>query len=416
MCTKTNSTYRQANTLTFSTTWFPSHRDIPQMLDIDGRIEHTVGLARDWADQCTYQGPYREVVAAIVAGAASAHPQRDRRHRGGGDDIVAGGLRRRAQLGLSFLLASRRFADVVGADHLPGYVEEAKFWRDWLLRAIAGDPQDLQIMYAVDGGRDLPERELDHLPGYAGSRPVRIGNGAVDQRQSDVLGEVMMALELAREAHGASEAAWELQRTLVDELADHWREPDNGLWEIRGEPQHFTHSRLMVWVAFDRAVQAVETYGLDGPVEKWRAIRDEVREEILAKGFNQDRNIVRPALRHDRSRRFAAVLRVRRVPTGRRPQGAGDDRGDRAGPDARRPGPSLPNPVRRRRARGRRASVSGVFVLAGSCLCPRGTRRRRRGTDGPAGRAGQRCRPLVRGVRPPGTSGWSAISRKRSRT
>ena len=137
-------------------------------------------------------------------------------------------------------------------------------------------------MYAVDGARRLPEHELDHLAGYAGSAPVRIGNGAVDQRQTDVLGEVMIAFEQARRA-GVTETrnSWSLQRSLVDDLADHWDRPDNGLWEIRGPQRHFTHSRVMVWAAFDRAVRAVEEHGLDGPVDRWRQVRDEVRAEVL---------------------------------------------------------------------------------------------------------------------------------------
>jgi len=129
----------------------------------------------------------------------------------------------------------------------------------------------MQIMYAVDGGRDLPERELSHLDGYAGSRPVRIGNAAVDQRQTDVMGEIMAALDLARE-QGLEDTpqSWSLQRALVTNLANHWDEPDNGLWEIRGPLRHFTHSRVMVWVALDRAINAVERHGLKGPVERWR--------------------------------------------------------------------------------------------------------------------------------------------------
>ena len=166
-----------------------------------------------------------------------------------------------------------------------GYTDEARLWRSWLLRAVAGDPEDLQIMYAVDGARRLPERTLDHLPGYAGSRPVRIGNGAVDQRQSDVLGEVMIALEHTRHAFGAhDENSWALQRTLVDDLTRYWDQRDHGLWEIRGEPRHFTHSRVMVWAAFDRAVRAVEEYDLPGDVEEWRRLRDLVRDEVLEKG------------------------------------------------------------------------------------------------------------------------------------
>ena len=174
-----------------------------------------------------------------------------------------------------------------------GYVEEAELWRNWLLRAVAGDPQDLQIMYGVDGRRRLPESDLDHLPGYADSRPVRIGNAAVEQLQHDVLGEVMEALALNRVAFAASrrdENSWALQRALVAELASHWQEPDNGLWEIRGEPQQFTHSRVMMWVAFDRAVRAIEDYGLDGPVEEWRAIRDQICEKVLTTGYDAERN------------------------------------------------------------------------------------------------------------------------------
>jgi GH15 family glucan-1,4-alpha-glucosidase len=145
-------------------------------------------------------------------------------------------------------------------------------------------------MYGVDGGRDLAERTLDHLPGYEGSRPVRIGNGAVGQRQTDVLGEVMIALQMARDLGAAeSDDSWSLQRQLVEELADHWDQPDNGLWEIRGPLRRFTHSRVMVWVAFDRAIAAVERHGLEGPVDRWRELREKVREEVLEHGYDHER-------------------------------------------------------------------------------------------------------------------------------
>ena len=146
-------------------------------------------------------------------------------------------------------------------------------------------------MYTVDGSRRLPELTLDELPGYADSRPVRIGNAAVDQKQSDVLGEVMIALEEARESPlGWSDDAWALQRVLVDHLLDTWQERDNGLWEIRGPLQHFTHSRVMVWAAFDRAVRAVDRHDLPGDVERWRQVRDQVRDEVLTEGYDADRN------------------------------------------------------------------------------------------------------------------------------
>ncbi|HET6666721.1 MAG TPA: glycoside hydrolase family 15 protein, partial [Intrasporangium sp.] len=156
--------------------------------------------------------------------------------------------------------------------------------------AVAGDPEDIQIMYCVDGGRDLPERELEHLPGYAGSRPVRIGNGAVQQWQTDVLGEVMIALEQARQ-QGLSEThdSWMLQRVLMDNLAERWHEADNGLWEVRGPQRHFTHSRVMVWAAFDRAIQGVEEHGLEGPVDRWRELRELVRAEVMEKGWNEEK-------------------------------------------------------------------------------------------------------------------------------
>ncbi|HEV7194562.1 MAG TPA: glycoside hydrolase family 15 protein [Pedococcus sp.] len=281
---------RAGQTLTFSTTWFPSYEEVPPPLDIDSRISETIRLTDDWAARCDYEGPYREqVVRSLLTLRAMTHS------RFGG--IVAapttslpedfGGERnwdyrycwlRDASLTLEALLAS-------------GYVSEARLWRNWLLRAVAGDPDDLQIMYAVNGSRRLPERTLDHLPGYAGSAPVRIGNGAVDQRQSDVLGEVMIALDEARRRGlEVSVDAWAMQRALIGHLAEHWQEPDNGLWEIRGPLRHFTHSRVMVWAAFDRAVRGVEDWGLPGPVERWRELRDAVRTEILTKGYDPKRN------------------------------------------------------------------------------------------------------------------------------
>src|SRR5690242_10948454 len=281
---------RAGETHTFSTTWFPSYEPVPPPLDIDSRIAETVRLSTQWADRCDYDGPYRDlVVRSLLTLRALTHS------RFGG--IVAapttslpedfGGERnwdyrycwlRDASLTLTALLDA-------------GYTEEALAWRDWLLRAVAGEPTDLQIMYGVDGSRDLPERELDHLAGYAGSTPVRIGNGAVDQRQSDVLGEVMIALDEAR-SRGleSSTQSWAMQRALVQNLAKHWQEPDNGLWEIRGPLRHFTHSRVMVWAAFDRAVRGVERWGLDGPVEQWRELREPVRTEILERGFDHERN------------------------------------------------------------------------------------------------------------------------------
>jgi len=280
----------EGESMTFSTTWTESHLEIPELLEFDERIRETIAASEEWVQRCEYDGPYREsVVRSLITLRLMTH--------GATGGIVAaattslpeefGGVRnwdyrfcwlRDASLTLEALLAS-------------GYRDEARLWRNWLLRAVAGDPEDMQIMYAVDGGRELAERELPHLPGYENSKPVRIGNGAVDQKQTDVLGEVMAALQQARDA-GLEESpdTWALQRALVNNLGDHWDDPDNGLWEIRGPLRHFTHSRVMVWVAFDRAIRAVEEHGLDGPVERWRALRDKVHAEVMERGFNRDRN------------------------------------------------------------------------------------------------------------------------------
>ncbi len=282
-------TVRAGEHYNFSTTWFASYKPIPPPLDIHARIQATYERSSEWASRCTYEGPYGE---AVVRSLLTLRLLTDTR-RGG---IVAaattslpedfGGVRnwdyrycwlRDASLTLEALLKS-------------GYVGATKLWRDWLVRAIAGDPEDMQIMYAVDGGRELPERELEHLPGYAGSRPVRVGNGAVAQRQTDVLGEVMIALEDAR-AQGLEESpqSWAIQRALVSNLAEHWQEPDHGLWEMRGPKRFFTHSRVMVWAAFDRAIRAVEVHGYDGDVELWRDLRDRVKADVLERGWNEQR-------------------------------------------------------------------------------------------------------------------------------
>ncbi|MDN5860434.1 MAG: glycoside hydrolase family 15 protein [Pseudonocardia sp.] len=168
-----------------------------------------------------------------------------------------------------------------------GLHAEAGQWRNWLQRAIAGDPADLQIMYGIGGERHLVEWEADWLPGHHGARPVRIGNGAFRQLQLDVYGEVMDALHIARQRGLPPDAqVWALQRGMMAHLERIWEQPDKGLWEIRGPDRHFTHSRVMVWVAFDRAVRAVREFGLDGPIDRWAELRDTVHAEVLAKGWN----------------------------------------------------------------------------------------------------------------------------------
>ncbi len=172
-----------------------------------------------------------------------------------------------------------------------GFRAEAGQWRDWLLRAIAGDPSELQIMYGIDGARRLPEYTLDWLGGYEGSGPVRIGNAAAGQLQLDVWGEVLDGLALSREVGlSRNEEAWSLQRALLEYLEGNWRQPDNGLWEMREARQHFVHSKALAWVAFDRMIAAVEKFGQDGPADRWRQVRDDLHADICQHGYDPDRN------------------------------------------------------------------------------------------------------------------------------
>jgi GH15 family glucan-1,4-alpha-glucosidase len=169
-----------------------------------------------------------------------------------------------------------------------GHGAEAEAWRRWLLRAVAGDPADVQIMYGVGGERRLSEFEMPWLAGYEGSRPVRVGNAASEQLQLDVYGEVLDCLYQAR-VHGVQfdRQAWQIQRALLEHLEEAWRSPDQGIWEIRGERRHFVHSKAMAWVAFDRAVRTVEEQGIEGPVDRWRATRDEIHDEVCRRGFDE---------------------------------------------------------------------------------------------------------------------------------
>ena len=183
------------------------------------------------------------------------------------------------------------FAERRNALLLAGYHEEAVAWREWLLRAVAGSPEDLQILYGVTGVRRLDEAELSWLPGFGGAAPVRVGNAASTQFQLDVYGEVMDTLHLARNASlHPGPHAWRIQMALLKFLESNWEKPDEGIWEVRGPRRHFTHSKVMAWVAFDRAVKAVERFGLDGPVERWRRVRSTIHSQVCEAGFDAKRN------------------------------------------------------------------------------------------------------------------------------
>ncbi|MCW2753415.1 MAG: glycoside hydrolase 15-related protein [Marmoricola sp.] len=283
----------EGESLDFSLTWIASHRDVPPGLDATVELDRTIAEEQHWSAQVRVDGPYAAAVArSLLTLRALTHEE-----TGG---IVAApttslpeelGGERNWDYRYSWLRdAALTVQTMIGSEENP-FPEQARPWRDWLLRAIAGDPEDMQVMYTVDGGRHLPEIELEHLAGYASSKPVRIGNGAVDQRQSDVVGEVISALAAAR-GLGLAETqdGWSLQRTLVGELARTWHLPDHGIWEIRGPERHFTHSRVMAWAAFDRMVLGVEEHGFDGPVDLWRDLRSRIRAEVLDHGYDARRN------------------------------------------------------------------------------------------------------------------------------
>lgn len=249
----------------FTLSWQPSHREAPAVGEPEAALEATADFWREWVEHCTYHGPYREAVVrslitlkaltyaptgGIVAAPTTSLPEE------------IGGVRnwdyrftwlRDAAITLSSLLRT-------------GYREEARAWREWLLRAVAGDPENLQIMYGIAGERELGESELDWLPGYENSGPVRVGNGAAHQLQLDVYGEVTEALHLAHMTGLArNDYASLLQLRLIGYLEKHWTEPDEGIWEVRGPRRHFVHSKVMAWVAVDRTIKLIESGDAEGP-------------------------------------------------------------------------------------------------------------------------------------------------------
>jgi GH15 family glucan-1,4-alpha-glucosidase len=282
-------TVAEGDRVPFVLRWFPSNESPPEPIHPEEALSTTVDFWEKWAAQCTYDGRWRDAVVrsvltlkaltyaptgGIVAAPTTSLPE------------WLGGVRnwdyrycwlRDATLTLLALIRG-------------GYADEASAWRDWLLRAIAGSPDDLQIMYGVAGERRLTEIELTWLAGYEGSRPVRIGNGASEQLQLDVYGEVVDALyQSRRQGIPASDAAWKLTHKVIDWLESGWREPDEGIWEVRGPRRHFTHSKVMAWVAFDRAVKTIQRFERNGPLDRWKAARKAIRAEVLREGYNAER-------------------------------------------------------------------------------------------------------------------------------
>jgi GH15 family glucan-1,4-alpha-glucosidase len=272
----------------FVLTWRESHQPAPEPVHPDRALRETENYWRQWLEQCTYDGQWREAVvrSLITLKALTYAPT--------GGIVAAPTTSLPEQLGgvrnWDYRFCWLRDATMtLQALMYAGFEVEARDWRRWLLRAIAGDPVELQIMYGVAGERRLPEYQADWLPGYDGN-PVRIGNEAVDQFQLDVYGEVMDALFQARTTgFGAGASTWALQRSLMRVVEDRWTAPDEGIWEVRGGSRHFTHSKLMAWVAADRAVRSVERFGVEGPVQEWRRLREEIRADILRNGYDADR-------------------------------------------------------------------------------------------------------------------------------
>ncbi|WP_247040917.1 glycoside hydrolase family 15 protein [Arthrobacter rhizosphaerae] len=288
--TVSDFTVHEGERIPFVLTWAPSHVRRPRSVDAEQVLQATEEFWLEWTEKCPVNGPYAEAVqrslitlkaltyaptGGIVAAVTTSLPEQ------------LGGPRnwdyrycwlRDATLTLQALLAA-------------GYTEEAAAWRDWLLRAVAGDPADLQIMYGIHGERRLPEMQLPWLAGYENSKPVRIGNAAADQLQLDVWGEVLDCLSLTRNSllrH--TDEAWDVQIALMEYLEGAWDQPDNGLWEMRGPRRHFTHSKVMAWVAADRMVKGVRESGLPGPADRWEVLRDTIHHEVMTKGFDVERN------------------------------------------------------------------------------------------------------------------------------
>ena len=283
-------TLSEGQRVPFVLTWHPSHEPAPACIDAEVALTDTLSWWHEWSDRCTYNGPWRANVirslitlkamtyaptGGLVAAATTSLPEH------------IGGVRnwdyrfcwlRDATFTLFCLLEA-------------GYTAEAKDWRAWLLRAVAGDPNTTQIMYGLAGERRLTELELPWLSGYEGSKPVRIGNAAHGQFQLDVYGEVLDALFQSRKAGlDGSEADWNLELALIGFVERHWDDPDEGIWEVRGPRHHFTHSKVMAWVAVDRAIKSSEGYGLKAPLDKWRALRRAIHDRVCRDGFDKEMN------------------------------------------------------------------------------------------------------------------------------
>jgi len=279
---------RQGERIPFTLTWFPSHEDLPEEVDAEQALNDAEEYWLSWAGRCTHGGDYHDEIHAslLVLKALTYGPT--------GGIVAAPTTSLPEQLGgprnWDYRFCWLRDATLTLLAMLKaGYSDEANAWATWLRRAVAGDPADLQIMYGLGGERRLDEREIEWLPGYEGSRPVRVGNAASDQLQLDVYGEVLDAAyqSVMHDIMDEGVDRWSLITKLVSWLEEHWRDEDSGLWEMRGPRRHFTHSKVMCWLAFDRAIAIAKERRLRAPLERWHAVRDEIRAAVLAKGWNE---------------------------------------------------------------------------------------------------------------------------------
>jgi len=312
MSTVSDFTVRAGDRVPFVLTWNPSHESPPKPVDAEHALRDTLRFWTDWAHRGNpVHGPYRDAIkrSLLTLKALTYHP--------------TGGIVAAATTSLPELIGGTRNWDyrycwlrdstyTLQALISAGYLAEAKAWREWLLRAVAGDPAELQIMYALDGTRRIPEAELPWLAGYENSRPVRTGNAASDQLQLDVWGEILDGLALARNASiSTHDDAWDIQVALMNHLEGTWDQPDNGLWEMRGPRRQFTHSKVLAWVAADRMASAVRAHHLYGPADRWEALGDTIHADVLTHGYNPDRNTFTQS--YDAPGLDAALLMIPRV-------------------------------------------------------------------------------------------------------
>ena len=300
LTTVANFSVRAGQTVPFVLSWYPSHEEPPAPGKPLDAVRDSEAWWRAWSSRCRYQGPFRDaVVSSLITLKALTY-------------APTGGMVAAPTTSLPEWPGGTRNWDyrhcwlrdatfTLYALMLGGYADEARAWRDWLLRAVAGDPSRIQALYGISGERRMTEHELPWLRGYEGSKPVRVGNAAFEQLQLDVYGEVLDTSYQTRRAGLSPDGdSWNLQKQLLEFLERGWQEPDEGIWEVRGGRRHFTHSKIMTWVAFDRAVKMVEQTGAPGPIERWKTLRATIHRDVCTRGYDASKRAFTQAYGSDR--------------------------------------------------------------------------------------------------------------------